>query len=224
MLNNCWNQIGVQGDSSCSKLQTHIHCRNCPVYSTTGRHLLEREADADYVNEWTRVLAQEKVVATRQLNVAGTLSVAIFRLGSEWLALPAHLFKEVTPPCSVRTLPHRSNKVFLGLVNIRGEIQVCISLTHLLGLETASLTLSQRMSHVIYQRMVVVEKEENIWVFAVDEMYGVHRIALEELTHVPATVAKASQTYTKHLIKWQDKNVNYLDEELIFYTLGKKYL
>ena len=224
MNNNCWNQIGVQGDHSCSELKTYIHCRNCPVYSTAGRHLLERETDADYVSEWTQVLAQEKVAVTRQFTAAGTLSVVIVRLGKEWLALPAQLFKEVTPPCPIRTLPHRSNNILLGLVNIRGEIQLCVSLANLLGLETASAALAQNLTHVIYKRMVVVEKEENRWVFAVDEIYGVHRVGPEDLTHVPATVAKASQTYTKHLIKWQDRNVNYLDEELIFYTLTKKNL
>lgn len=117
MKNNCWNQIGVQGDRSCSELKTHIHCRNCPVYSTAGRQLLERETEVGYVSEWTQVLAQEKVTATPQFTAAGSLSVAIFRLGKEWLALPAQLFKEVTSPCPIRTLPHRSNHTFQSSKN-----------------------------------------------------------------------------------------------------------
>ena len=31
---DCWEQeIGVNGNASCSELARHIHCRNCPVYS-----------------------------------------------------------------------------------------------------------------------------------------------------------------------------------------------
>jgi chemotaxis-related protein WspD len=143
-------------------------------------------------------------------------------LGGEWLALPAQLFTEVTEPSPIHTLPHRSNKILLGIVSIRGEIQLCICLSELLGLGTA--TVSQTISPIVYKRMVVVEKEENRWVFPVDEIYGVHRFHPDELRNVPATVSKAKGTYTKAIINWQDKSVSYLDDELLFYTLNRRAL
>jgi chemotaxis-related protein WspD len=85
--NDCWNQIGVAGDGTCPELEKVIHCRNCPVYSAGGRHLPEREPPEDYLREWTRALAEEK----DEDKAADTLSVLIFRLGQEWLALPTHV-------------------------------------------------------------------------------------------------------------------------------------
>ena len=220
----CWRQIGVWGDRSCTELNQHTHCRNCPVYSTSGRNLLEREAPTAYIAEWTQLLAVEKVTTNgHSLQRQATLSVVIFRLGGEWLALPANLFKEVNQVSSIHKLPHRSNSIFLGLINIRGEIQMCISLNALLNIDSSSVT-SQNSSNVVYQRMVVIEKEEDRWVFPVDEIYGIHRLSPKEIRNVPASVSKSTNTYTKGIIYWQDKNVSYLDDELLLYTLSRRVL
>ncbi len=82
--NACWNEIGVAGDRSCLELKTYTHCRNCPVYSRAGRQLLQRQAPAGYLNEWTNLLTHHQ--EEQPLN---TISVGIFRLGGEWLALHA---------------------------------------------------------------------------------------------------------------------------------------
>lgn len=216
-VTDCWNQIGVWGDRSCPELKTYIHCRNCPAYSVAGRKLLEREAPPEYLDEWTSLLTQEK-----EEQAIDIISVGMFRLGEEWLALPAPVFKEVTEPSLIHSLPHRSNKILLGIVSIRGEIHICISLSDLLGLDAAAP--SQNMSPIIYKRMVVVEKEENRWVFPVDEIYGIHRVHPVDLRNVPATVAHATGTYTKTMFVWQDKSVSYLDDELLFYTFNRKIL
>lgn len=219
MTHHCWNQIGVTGDRSCPELKTFIHCRNCPVYSAAGRRLLEREIPAGYLEEWTHLLRSE-TETTHHVASTGPLSVVIFRLANEWLALPAKLFKEVTDLSPIHTLPHRSNQIFLGLVSIRGEIQVCISLKALLGLEAGE----NQSLPTTHERMVVVEKEASRWVFLVDEIYGIHRFHADEFGNVPATVAKVPETYTKGILNWQNQNVSYLDDELLFYILNKKLL
>lgn len=224
LTKDCWNYIGVTGDRTCPELQIYIHCRNCSVYSTGGRNLLEREAPVDYVNEWTHLLADTQVSAIRRVAHTNTISVVIFRLGLEWLALPASLFKEVTPVTTIHTLPHRSNAILLGITNIRGEIQMCISLGALLQLETAPIATHNHTSPVVYKRMLVVEKEGNCWVFPVDEIYGIQRFTPDELRNVPATVSRVPETYAKGMIHWREQNVSYLDDELLFYTLNKKVL
>lgn len=215
MTNSCWHQIGVWGDNSCPKLTTYIHCYNCPIYSTAGRQLLDRQVPVDYLNEPTNLLAQNQ-----QKQRIDTISLGVFRLGEEWFALPVQLFKEVTEPTIIHTLPHRSNKIFLGLISIKGEINICISLHELLGLEFT--TSSPKPSSIVYKRMIIIEKEGNQWVFGVDEIYGVYRVTMEALQNVPTTISKAIGTYTKAVIKWQEKNLTYLDEELLFYTVSKK--
>lgn len=234
-VNDCWNQIGVGGDRSCVKLETEIHCRNCPVYSAAGRGLLERDIPLDYLNEWTTVLAQTQEsslslhdshhnpTAPPSQGIEQTvenLSIIIFRLGDERLALPVRLLQEVTHLCAIHTLPHRSNDLFLGLVNIRGEILLCASLSHLLSLETPTNTPS---SHSL-KRMLVVGQKDSKWVFCVDEVDGIYRFHRNALTDAPVVVAKANETYTKGIVEWRNKKVNYLDAELLFYTLNRKVL
>ncbi len=288
---SCWNTIGVKGDRSCPELTTVIHCRNCAVYSQGGRQLLDRQPPSGYQQEWTRLLAETtETTEIRETNkgaiaVHGTtknqgtkeaikeqkaLSVVIFRLQKEWLALKASIFKEVTEPSVIRTLPHRSNEVFLGLVSIRGELQLCISLHHLLGLETElatglevnsgfssrvmtktgakiisahsspaiSKTISKTISHtnqssqkinpLVYQRLVVVEREGSLWVFPVDEIYGVQRFSIQALRPAPVVISKAAHSYTQGVFDWQTNqssyHVNYLDDELLFHTLNRRIL
>lgn len=228
-VNDCWNHIGVDGDRSCVKLETVIHCRNCPVYSTAGRSLLEREPPFDYLNEWTAVVALPQEEPSRAFDLAvgfrigravDTLSVIIFRLGDELFALPVQVLQEVTDPCVIHTLPHRSNDLLLGLVNIRGEILLCASLGHLLGLETTTNPPSSRMN----LRMLVVGQKDSKWVFPVDEVQRISRIHLKELKAVPVVVSQANETYTLGVLDWQNEKVNYLDAELLLDTLARRIL
>ncbi|MCL1462957.1 chemotaxis protein CheW [Argonema galeatum] len=229
MSNDCWNKIGVEGDRSCEQLKTVIHCRNCPVYSAAGRSLLEREAPPEYVNEWTEILAKTPPVSSKaQVNGAivssvETVSVMIFMLGGEWLAVPVGLLQEVTDPCIIHTLPHRNSELFMGLVNIRGEILMCVSLSHLLDLEDKANS-SDSVSSLAAKRMIVVGSQENHWVFIVDEVCGIHRFPLRELQNTPVVISKATEAYTKGVIRWQGHKVNYLDSDLLFSTLNKRIL
>lgn len=216
-LDHCWQTIGVSGDRSCPQLVDLVHCRNCSIYASAGRSLLEREVPADYLAEWSSAL----VTSIHQ--APGNLAVMIFRIGREWLALSATLLKEVTPLVPVHTIPHRSNHILRGLVNIRGELQLCASLGNLLGLDSASGG-GESTKHTIYQRMMVVEKDGNRWVFSVDEIEGVHRIDRSDLKNLPATLAHAKETYTQGIFHWQQHQIGYLDDELLFYILNRRVL
>ncbi len=226
MNNDCWNQIGVYGDGSCTELQKVIHCRNCPVYSAAGRNLLEREVPLDYLNERTAVLAETqptellaRVAAFRSGRAVDTVSALVFRLGNERFALNARVLQEITQRSPIHTLPHRTNNLLLGLVNIRGEIVLCASLSNLLSLETASPPSNSKD-----QRLLVVGHKERGWVFPVDEVYRIHRFHMGELEAVPVVIAKANETYTQGVIDWYQKKVNYLDTELLFETLERRII
>jgi chemotaxis-related protein WspD len=217
--NDCWNQIGVSGNGTCPELAKVIHCRNCPVYAAGGRSLLEREPPAGYLREWTQALAEAK----DEDQAEEALSVLIFRLGREWLALPTHICQEVAEMRPIHTLPHLSGPVLLGLVNIRGQIRLCVSLSELLGLATADLT-GQGTNHKNRQCLVVVARNSDHWVILVDELYGIQRFHLNAVRNAPMTVAKAMPRLTKGVIDWQDKSLGYLDDELVFLALRKEVL
>ena len=59
-VKTCWKVIGAWGDKSCPELRQHVHCRNCPVFSTEGRALLDREPPPGYMDEWASLIAQKR--------------------------------------------------------------------------------------------------------------------------------------------------------------------
>jgi chemotaxis-related protein WspD len=200
---------------SCPELKKHIHCRNCPVYSAAATDLLNRDLPANYLDECTRHVAQQKSEAA-----GDTQSVVVFRIGSEWLALPTAVFKEIAGIRSVHSLPHRRNGVVLGLANIRGELLVCISLRQILRLDETADTKNEKL-RTAHARMLLIQHEGLRAVCPVDEVFGVHRFRPREIMPVPATLARATMTYTKGVISCPQGTLGLLDEDLLFYTLNR---
>ena len=116
----------------------------------------------------------------------------------------------------VHSLPHRNKGAVLGLVNVRGELLICISLAALLGLETVKD--DHRASH---NRLMVVNRDGCRFVFPVDEVHGAHRYDPRTLKAVPATVAKSTPTYTGGVLAWQEKSVGCLDDEALFSAFNR---
>ena len=206
-MDNCWRHIGVSGDRSCPELATFIHCRNCPVLTSAARRFFDRPAPAGYLDSWREILEQPEVARD-----ADTRSVLVFRLGDEWLALPTAVLAEVTSPRQLHRVPHRSNAELAGIVNIRGQLQVCILLEGLLGLPAAAVGIPVAASTA---RLIVVERVGDRgaerWVFRVDEVAGVHRVPGQSLRDVPATVSGAGTRATTALFSWHDRTVGLLD-------------
>jgi len=212
-LNTCWTSIGIHGDASCPDLRQHVHCRNCPVYSAAATRLLDADAPAGYVAAWTRHIAQPKPLKERD-----TLSVVIFRVGSEWFALPTACVTEVVNVVPVHSLPHRTNGIILGLASVRGELWICISLGQLLGLEVA-VTPRPTVNGSGHRRLLVVRRDHVRAVCPVDEVHGIHRFHPRELKDAPSTVAKAATTYSRALLPWRERSVGLLDDERLFLTV-----
>lgn len=212
-IDDCWNRIGVGGDSSCSELPRAIHCRNCPIYADAGRGFLERETWDAYRGEWTNLLAQPKEERT-----AVSQSWVIFALGGEYLALPTVCFREVLGRRAVHRVPARGNGILLGLVNVRGEIQLCVSLGALLGLNQPPESKSAAQSS---GRMLVVEHSAAVWVFPVDRVSGILRFEPASLGPVPATLQKAQARFSRGAIDWEGRSVGCLDEGAVFSAFGK---
>ena len=129
VVDDCWNKIGVRGDGSCSQLPQHTSCRNCPTYSAAAVSILDRAVLGEQVVQ-SAPDATESPVAVE----LDTRSVVVFRVGSEWLALATSVFREVAALRTIHSLPQRRTGAVLGLANVRGELLICVSLGHLLGL------------------------------------------------------------------------------------------
>ncbi|MEP6670426.1 MAG: chemotaxis protein CheW [Chthoniobacter sp.] len=214
-LHDCWNHIGIWGDGTCAELAQAVHCRNCPVYSSAARDLLDRGVDSAYLAQSAQQIRTQRQDARRD-----TDSVVIFRLGAEWLALPAGVFQEVCALRPIHSLPHRRNGAVLGIANVRGALLVCVSLHALLGIDkTPAANTAQR--RLVHERLLVVGRDGERLVFPVDEIHGIHRFHPDQLGEAPATVARSTATYTRAMLPWQDKAVGVLDDQLLFYSLNK---
>ena len=221
-LDDCWNRIGVFGDRSCPELLNCVHCRNCQVYSAAGRSLLERLPPSDYLQEWTSVLAETKRGSeSSSLSADGSvvrsdqsLSVMIFRLANELFALPVGVFLEVSAPFVVHSVPGRSNQLFLGMVNVRGEIMLAASLTNLLG-----LTVTPPSSQASAGRMAVAGTPEGKWVFPIDEIYGIYLFNRDDVRAAPVVITNANHSYACGVFQWQNRSIALLDPDRIFNML-----
>jgi len=213
-MEHCWRHIGVTGDRSCAELATFIHCRNCPVLASAASRFFDRPAPAGYLESWQEILEQPEVALD-----AAAKSVLIFRIGTEWLALPTTVLVEVTPPRHLHRVPHRSGALLAGVVNIRGQLQLCVRLEGLLGLDPPAM---EPQAAAPAARLLVVERAGARWAFRVDDVAGVHRVPGRSLRDVPATVSGADMRATVALFGWQDKTVGLLDEARLLDGLPRR--
>jgi chemotaxis-related protein WspD len=215
-VQQCWRTIGVMGDRSCLKLETAIHCRNCPVFMEAGQQLFERQPPAEYVEEQTALLSKE--IAKE---AAGSEAMVVFRIEEEWLALDVDAVIEVAEPRAVHRVPHRTDRLLMGIVNIRGELQLRVSLRALLGMDGADgpSEAGSSVSGEPASRLLVCERGGQRWAFAVDEVAGVHRVGTDHLGNVPSTVAKSVKRLACAVFNWEGRSVGRLDADRLFDSL-----
>ena len=187
-------------------------------YAGVADELREQELPAEFIAEWTRHFARELPAPEGEMQ-----SALIFRVGTEWLALPTTVFEEVASMRTVHSLPHRRGGRVLGVTNVRGELLICISLGDLLGIQKAELPSpsARQASGDARQRLLVLSREKRRIAIPVDEVHGTHRFSKRATREAPATVALATTSYTRVMFDWQDKSVGCIDAELLFYSIDR---
>jgi chemotaxis-related protein WspD len=209
VVNECWREIGVAGDRSCPELQTHLHCRNCPTHAEIARGLLDRPLPAGYREEWALRFAER----AQDGDAAEELRrIIIFRLGAEWLGLPTEICHEVAELRRVHSVPHRRNAVVQGIVNVRGELVISISLAEVLGSEAAGSAGGTAGNQ---RRLLVIGREDQRVAFEVDEVHGVHSYRENDRSAVPATIGKSAAALTTFIVAWQGRTVGCLEPTML---------
>jgi len=204
----CWSRVGVGGDRSCPELARVVHCRNCPVFAAAAREFLDRPSPEGYLEEVSRRLAEP--AADRRLS---SWSGAVFDLGGQTLAMETNAVVEVAEARTVHRVPHRTNRLFRGLVNIHGHLELCASLRGLLHADGSDAGgASGRAS----ARLMVVERQGRRWVFLVDEVFGVHRFSKDDATEAPATSLRGASSYVEDVLVWGERRVGRLDVGKVF--------
>lgn len=209
----CWNRIGVWGDRTCPELQKVTHCHNCPVFAAAGRRFLDAPSPPNYLDEWTARLATPE-----DDEAVNELSVLVFRLGDEWLALPVGVLVEVTRPRPPHRIPHRGG-LLAGVVNIRGELHLCVRLDLLLGVARGEPDKEAADA----PRLIVIRRQAEAWVFAADEVDQVHRLPGENLAPAAPTLSRAAAKLTRGVFAaGRGRSVGLLDDARLFNAIRER--
>lgn len=209
----CWSVIGVYGDGTCPEVRKVVHCRNCPVYSVAALQVLRRPIPPGLQSEWSRQYASAS--AGRP---PAKMSVVLFRIGAEWLALPTQRFQEVAEWRPIRSLPHRRQGIVLGLANVRGEALVCVSLGHFLGLSKLPSRATLRR---VYHRLIVVVINGGRLSFPADDVQGPQRLYPEQLLVPPATLGRPGPSCARTVFHWGGHAVGLLEPAALFERLSR---
>ena len=196
--------------------------------ANAAARLLQRPLPSSYRAQQTAQIAEK----ARSDSSTSSFTALIFRLGREWLALPAAVCQQILAPVKSHSLPHRSNRTLLGIVNVRGQLLLKVSLLEILGLsEAADVAPAPQVKQSFrgYRRMVVVEKlsEEGlpeVWAFEVDELYGIHSLSFDSLQPVAAGTNASSYGCTQYIFSWKERQVSALNDVKLFDALRQKAL
>ncbi|MER2534389.1 MAG: chemotaxis protein CheW [Rhizobiaceae bacterium] len=175
--------------------------------ANAAARLLDREITADLARSLS-----ERALGGAAEEHAETESIAVFRLAREWFGLPTTALDEIIAARPVHTLPHRRHPALLGLINVRGQLVVCISAAQLLlGAAPAPGA----------QRLLVARHAGGRFALPADEVQHTLEYRLREMKPAPSTVARSASSYTRGLVSWGDRTIARLDEALLFEGLGR---
>lgn len=213
-MKECWNQIGVWSKQAakCEKLLDVVHCRNCEVFAKAGKRAIEKAASKEYIDQWTKVYAQ---VSAKQIKKQ--YSVVIFRLGMEWFCLPTEFFKGIENLNVIHSIPRVYNQILIGLVNIKGAVKLCFAVDKLLELDPGNTAGENTIG--IYKRLLVLEHQNQNYVFPVDEVGGVERIDETALETLPSNLNEKHANLVKGVMKSQSGRVAVLNAPRLFGAL-----
>ncbi|WP_322034033.1 chemotaxis protein CheW [Paraburkholderia sp. J76] len=208
----CWKTIGTLGDNSCPRLETCVRCLNCPVFEEAAARMLDRPAPFA-----PSALASERVPEPAGAQARGEGSL-VFRVGGEWLALPATALRQVDEARAIHTLPHRRSAAVLGVVNVRGVLTLAVSLAALLRIEAARPDAQARAAT---PRLLVTEWAGATTAFPVDAVEGITSFAAGALLPAPATLAQSAGRHVRGVAHWRGRSIGVLDAEVLFDALAR---
>jgi chemotaxis-related protein WspD len=174
-----------------------------------GRSLFDRDIPDGVRQEWTRELATGK-----EMEEGDVVSVLVFRLAPEWLALRTNCFQEALDRRPVRTVPFRSNNVMRGLVNVNGELLPVVSVADLVRLQPEEEEPEESLLALAWngQRFVI----------PVQRVVGVFRLPRSAMRKLPATISQSPEALTEALFELGERRVGLLNEDRLFEALGRQ--
>ncbi|VVD62411.1 chemotaxis protein CheW [Pandoraea terrigena] len=153
-----------------------------------------------------------RAVAGNEAAARGT-PLLLFRLADEWLALPASAIESVAPMCGWHSVPGHRQPACLGLVNLRGALIPCVSLSALLGVQPAQQAQATPSNPLRAgtSRLLALRHGHHLSAFPVAEVHGTVTPARQALGAVPSTALGASDGLAVAVLPWREHVVGVLD-------------
>lgn len=172
--------------------------------------LLDRPPPEGYTQELSEIYGKEADIAIQQR----LSSYFIFGLNSEWFGIDVNSLKEVVDQRIIHKIPHRSNAVLKGTVNIEGQFKLVVSLKSFLG------NSKKKSSSIDSKKMVVLKQGDEEWVIEIEEILGIRYLDLKEMQNSPVK----DVGFLKGIIYIDEKCVGLLEEEFLFQSLKRSIL
>jgi len=180
--------------------------------------LFDKPFPEGYGEKWTETLK-----AAPQEEKGFRLSVLIFRIRSEWLALPTSSIRIITGPSFIHKVPYKTSELFMGLKNVEGELRIVISLPTILGFQKEEEVAVSSDDQKHYPRDLYFGKDNQDYVFSVDEVDDIASIRSEVLQK-PSNFSKSFVNFTKALFSYKNQTVGLLDEQSLLDYLKQNFV
>ena len=109
--------------------------------------------------------------------------------------------------------------VLRGIVNVRGELLLCVSLGYLFKLKKSEKEYIQ--DKPIHQRYIVVVANDEFYTFPASEVRDTIRFDVDTLQKPPSTIAGSAGSYVKGIIHHDGIDIGFIDSELLFNALHR---
>jgi purine-binding chemotaxis protein CheW len=129
------------------------------------------------------VLAQERATVQQSSEF---VNVIAFLLSGESYAFETSRIKEVYPLKEVTPLPCTPESI-VGIINVRGHIITVLDLKKLLGLHDSSIR--------VFDKAIIVEREDVVLGFLADEVLGAKTIIINSLVKELPTLSGLNAEY-----------------------------
>lgn len=183
--------------------------RDAATLAEAAAKLFDRPASATWSAEAAAAFAERRDAGRHK-----DRSAIRFRIGPEWFAVATGAFDEVVSRRIIHTLPHKRAPALLGLVNVRGELVVCLSLARLLAIEGDAEPSR-------WARLMVLRGPSGRCAVPVDEVQHTCRFHDGEVVPPPDTVARAATAFTRGLLPDGGRMLSWLDEGRLLAELDR---
>jgi chemotaxis-related protein WspD len=179
----------------------------------TGRGFLDRAIPSSFIDENT-----DKYAVERKNKTVSQSSFIVFRVKNTWVALKTKFFFESFEEKFIHLVPHRTNDIFAGLINIHGKLIMTINIASLINVVEENDKKSVKNA----KRMLQIGNGKIKFVIKADEVIGNVHIENEKIEELPANIASAKNSIFKNRFIYNDKKVLIIGDDVFFEQIDKK--